>query len=314
METHQTTYAGIEFAEQYLDWNEDVTEELKGMLEGMKEALSFNKRLAYEPGAIFPRPLTLMDLKVLNLLTDWHGVRCSGFSIFGITAAMDENGMSVALHDTNFSDHDSYDINPEGIVSRTFALRAAFLSMDSDSLPSDFDTYLDNIPAFKGNNFLVCFNSQDRTDDKVAGVIEYDALDEALLSDGRATHRKPSDNPYLPSNEFFDQTLDYSYAIILTNHYLKRLTLIPEGYPDPEARDTLNRYQNIKTGLEAAKSDGHVDLDEAIELLSSAGHDGTLISSLCEPNTRKLHLYFSEKNNGGAFNSIRHDFDFEDLF
>lgn len=240
----------------------------------------------------------------------WVNVTIAG-AICAISA-MDENGLSCVMHDTNFLSQPNYvsilesNIGTWGVVSRGIALRNAFLSAGPDTVPSDIEAMLDDIPAFKGNNFLFAFSGINRADDDVAGIMEYDALTEDYHDDGRATLRMPSDNPYLPSNESIDQTLDYQNGLILTNHYLKRLEVIPTG-------SSTNRYQTIKNGLANATSDGHVDLDEAIGILGSVSGSYTLQSILFEPNLRKIHVYLADPQ-GAAYQSTRHSFDFDDLF
>jgi hypothetical protein len=95
----------------------------------------------------------------------------AGFcGLVGCLTCMNEDGVTVFTQDTNYySSTDS-----SGYVPRLIALRKVIESMDNSSTPADAADLLDMLPGYVGNNFPVCFPSEGREDDDVAGVLEYD--------------------------------------------------------------------------------------------------------------------------------------------
>ncbi|MBN2381077.1 hypothetical protein JXM67_14865 [candidate division WOR-3 bacterium] len=230
----------------------------------------------------------------------WVSTSICGFT--GCLTGMNEDGVCVMMHSTNeylSSDEDDF-------IPRGFALRRIVETIGSSNTPADIETMLDTIPAQTGNNFLICFPSLGRESGQVAGIVEYDG--DATHPDGRATLRSPSDNPGLPKNSSYDQTLDFTYGIINTNHYLKRNTEIPES-----GTSSIERYMSIKQNLIEAKSDGNIDLDEAREIIRNVQTGGTIHSVIFEPDAMRLHFFLADPEMS-APDCQRHDYDFEDLF
>lgn len=230
----------------------------------------------------------------------WVSTSICGY--VGCLTGINEDGVCVMMHSTNeFPTSDA-----DGFVPRGLALRRIVENIDATNTPSDVEEMLDSIPARIGNNFFICFPGQGKDSDDIAGIVEYDG--DATHSDGRATLRSPTDNAGLPTNSSCDQTLDFAYGIINTNHYLKRSSEIPES-----GTSSVDRYLSIKQDLIQAKSDGNVDLDEAREIIGGVQTGGTIHSVILEPDMMKLHIFLAEPDMS-APDCQRHDYDFEDLF
>ncbi len=238
---------------------------------------------------------TLHLVTVYNSAGSPRWVNVSFCGVIGCISGMNASGLCAAIQNTDYySPTDS-----SGFVPRTFALRKILESLDTNDTPADAESLLEPIPAFQGNNFILCFPAVGRTDDETAAVIEYDG--NAGHPDGRATWRKPSDNSSLPVNEYFNQTLDYAYAIINVNHYLKRRTEAP-AYGD----DSGWRYVTVKSLLATAKSDGNVTVAEARDIMTAVGHIGTLQTLVFEPDAGKFRVYLARPGLA-AFDSPAYD-------
>lgn len=340
-------YEDVRDALAVTEWGADTEDELDGMLDGIEDALSVEQRTV-KPLGEPSRPIDLMDLKAVNSLPDWGWMMgCSSFSIWGAgrndgstllarnmdyyvdpdgvigrshiiisydyggtrfvnvgvvgfigcLTCMNEDGVCGMMHDTN-----AYDTSDDsGFVPRGIALRSIIESFGPSDTPADAEIFLDLVPSYYGNNFHFAFPSAGRTDDETAGIVEYDGWTQH--ADGRATLRSPSDNPSLSMG----QDLDYEYALINTNHYLERNESMTYG-------DSFDRYLTIRSGLDLARADGHVDLDEALEIMADVGaSSSTLHTVLFEPDTGKLHIFLSEGSQG-AYDCAGHDYDFDELF
>ena len=227
----------------------------------------------------------------------WVTASVCGF--IGCISGMNEHGMVLALHDTNYFPSSSSD----GFVPRCLILRKIAEQADGSWTPDDVASYMETLPGYVGMNLHICFPSMERSDDEISGIIEFDG--NSFHEDGQSTLRRPSDNEFLPFDEDFDQRLNYSYSIVCTNHYLKRKTAIYE--------ETANRYVTIKQDLETAKSDGNVSIDEALEIMKAVGHAGTIHTTIFETDEKRLHFYLAEPGSGG-FDSQGLTYDFNDLF
>ncbi|MBN2381078.1 hypothetical protein JXM67_14870 [candidate division WOR-3 bacterium] len=239
----------------------------------------------------------------------WINVAMVG--LVGCISGMNEYGLSAAIHNTDFLET----TDDDGYVPRIVALRRLLEQTNASSTPKDLKELCEAIPNYQGNNFIVCFPRDGRTNDEIAAVIEYDG--DATHPDGRATLRLPSDNPSLPTGKCpgdktsYDQTLDYTYCIINTNHYMKRRTSMPEN------ENSADRVVRIKYYLDEFKTDGNVDLDESLEIMADVGSDGlislTLHTVAFEPDAMKIHAWFSDLRDASYLNE-RHDYTFDDLF
>lgn len=230
----------------------------------------------------------------------WVSTSICGYA--GCLTGINEDGVCAMMHSTNeFPTSDA-----GGFVPRGFALRRIIETAGASNTPAEVEAMFDSMPALIGNNFFICFPSQGRTNDEIAGVIEYDG--DATHPDGRATLRSPSDNPGLPRNSSCDQTLEFTSGIINTNHYLKRSTGIPES-----GTSSVDRYLSVKKDLIQAKSDGNADMDEALKILRNVQTGGTIHSVILEPDNMKLHIFLAEPYMS-APDCQRRDYDFEELF
>ena len=330
---------------QFIDWQECYEDELQGMLDGIRDRLPLKDRKVHPKG--FGKEVDLVDLKIANSVSDWG---CSSFSSWGnatfdgslifarnldyyagrnecfkkmhllvsfddgisqrwVTASicgfigcisgMNEQGMVLALHDTNhFSSSSS-----TGYVPRCLILRKMAEQANESWTPAIVADQMESYPGYLGMNLHVCFPALGRTDDKISGIVEFDG--NALHDDGQSTLRIPTDNDMLPVDEDFDQRLNYSHSLICTNHYLKRKTDI--------YNETAGRYVIIKRDLAAAKADGNVSIDEALEIMEAVGDAGTIHTTLFRPDQKRLHFYLAEVGAGG-FDSAGIIFDFDDFF
>lgn len=231
--------------------------------------------------------------------TRWVNVAFCG--IVGCISGMNEYGVSGIIQNTATLPI----TDTAGFVPRTIALRKVMEGMDGASDPADVEYMLESFPNYNGCNYLFSFPAGGRTaGDEIAGVMEYDG--KADHPDGRVTHRKPSDNAGLPWNSTYDQRVAYPYAIINTNHYLKRSTGM-------DYDNSVQRYCTIKGMLPGALSDGNVTMAEARDIMDAVGGYGTLHTIIFEPDDRFLRIYLSS-GEMGAFDYPAHDFQFKDLF
>ncbi len=330
---------------QLFDWQQCYEDELQGMLDGIRDRLPPQHRQVHPKG--FAKEVDLVDLKIANAVSDWG---CSSFSSWGnatddgsvifarnldyfsgrnecfkqahlllsyddgisnrwVTASvcgfigcisgMNEHGLVLALHDTNYFHSSSSD----GFVPRCLMLRKIAEQANDSWTPEDVANLMESYPGYVGMNLHICFPALGRTDDDISGIIEFDG--NALHDDGQSTLRSPSDNDELPVDEDFDQRLNYSYSLICTNHYLKRKTGIYD--------ETAGRYVTIKQDLETAKADGNVSIDEALKIMESVGHTGTIHTTIFETDEKQLHFYLAEPGSGG-FDSSGVVFHFDELF
>ncbi len=329
----------------FIDWQQCYEDELQGMLDGIRDRLPVKDRMVHPKG--FAKEVDLIDLKIANSVSDWG---CSSFSSWGnatddgsvifarnldyyagrnecfkqahllvsyddginnrwVTASvcgfigcisgMNEHGMVLALHDTNYFVSSSSD----GFVPRCLILRKIAEQANGSWTPDDVANLMESYPGYVGMNLHICFPAVGRTDDEISGIIEFDG--NAFHEDGQSTVRSPTDNALLPYDEDVDQRLNYSYSIICTNHYLKRKTAI---YPE-----TAGRYVSIKQDLKAAKADGNVSIDEALQIMESVGHTGTIHTTIFETDEKRLHFYLAEPG-GSGFEAPGVIFNFDELF
>jgi len=237
----------------------------------------------------------------------WVNVTFAGD--IGCISGMNEYGISAVIH-VILNGYKTSD--KSGFVPGTIALRKVIESLNASGSPADADKILDKLPMLGDYAYHIVFPSSGRTDDQVAGIFEYDG--KADHPDGRDTYRKPSDNSRLPKNAVLNQRLDFNYAMINVNHYLMRKHGIPFA-------ESPYRYASIKRKLKAAKKDGNVDVEEARKIMASVGFKPSVLmgrwislhTTIFEPDTRMLHLYFS-KNGRPGYENPRMDFAFTDLF
>lgn len=231
----------------------------------------------------------------------WVNIAVCGF--IACATGMNAAGMTGALHDTDhFPSSDS-----SGFIPRAFGLRQALETITDTQTPADVANLFDGFPDYKGTNLHITFPATGRTDNDVAGVLEYDGKTDHV--DGRATLRSPSDNPGLPAPyDGYDHSLTCTYALINTNHYVKRR---PEA--DGADSDSGDRYMTIKAMLDEKKADGDVTVEEARQIMAAVGGTGTVHTVVLEPDAMKLHLFLAEPGKAG-FDSLQLDYDFEELF
>lgn len=231
----------------------------------------------------------------------WVNIAICGF--IACATGMNEAGMTGALHNTDhFPSSDS-----SGFIPRAFGLRRALETITDTQTPADVAHLFDGFPDYQGANLHITFPAAGRTDDDVAGVLEYDGY--TSHADGRATLRSPSDNPGLSApSAGYDHSLAYTYGLINTNHYIKRK-------PGASGADSNSgdRYMTIKEMLQEKKDDGDVTVEEARQIMAAVGGIGTVHTVVLEPDAMQLHLFLAEPGKAG-FNSLQLDYDFEELF
>ncbi len=330
---------------QYIDWENAYGEELQGMYDGICEKLSASKRFVHfagKPKLLEPTDLQILNsvsdwgcssfsawgeatddgsviyarnldyfagkdeaFKNMHVLVSyddgehnsWVTASVAGF--IGCITGMNEHGLTLGLQDTNqFSPTQEYDIVPRCIILRHIAEDS-----QADWTPEDIAEYMENYQGYLGMNLHVTFPSTGRTDDEIAGIIEYDGNSTQI--DGKSTLRSPSENTILPYADVFDQRLNYTYAIITTNHYLKRKTFI--------SQESAGRYVTIKNQLLEAKADGNVSIDESVNIMRSVGGSGTVHTTVFETDERILHFYLAEPGFGG-FDCTPVTYEFEEMF
>ena len=172
--------------------------------------------------------------------------------------------------------------------------------------PADVDPLVEDLSLLSGGNVQMVFQTAGRDHDEIGGVIELDG--NYNHPDGRATHRKPSDNSTLPSFPLYNQTLHFDYGLICTNHYLKRKQ-------EEHKEDTMTRYTTIKQGLSTAlAADGDICLDDAKTIIARVSKPSTVHTMFFEPDSLMLYLYFAKVDGGSALQSqIEHTFHFQEL-
>ena len=227
----------------------------------------------------------------------WVTASVCGF--IGCISGMNELGLSLALHDTNYFPSSA----ESGFIPRCLILRRIAEQTNSSWTPSVVAEFMESLPGYVGMNLHIAFQSVNRSDDDIAGIIEFDG--NANHQDGQSTLRCPTDNGFLPFDDRFDQRLNYNYSIICTNHYLKRKTAI--------YAETADRYVTIKQELVTAKADGNVSIDEALHIMELVGHTGTIHTTIFETDEKRMHFYLAEPG-GGGFDSSAVVFDFEEMF
>lgn len=255
---------------------------------------------------------TIMDHQVVIAYQPDDGPRWVNVTFtgeIGCVSGMNEYGVSAMIHVV---------VDPcprtdrEGFVPGTVALRRVIEQLGPQSSPADVEKMLDGFPALGAYTYHVVFPTLNRTDDEIAGAFEYDGR--ADHPDGRCTWRRPSDNPRLPANAVYDQTLPFTNALLNANHYLKRKTDIPLAF-------SSDRYLQVKRGLLTAKSDGQVDREESRAIMASVGFKpeiligrwSTLHTVIFEPDAKRLRLHLAADGDSG-YEQPGRDFRFEDLF
>jgi hypothetical protein len=235
---------------------------------------------------------------------DGAHARWAGASICGLAGgitAMNEYGMTLALHNTDF--FSSSDMS--GFIPRTMMVRRLMEQAGPDWTPATLDTALDPIPDYFGANLHATFPSAGRTDDQTAGVLEFDG--DARQPAGRATLRSPSENPGLPVYEAYDHSLGATWALINTNHYVERKPATGS------VNNSGDRYLTIKNMLGDAQSDDNVTAEEARSIMAAVGGVGTMHTVIFEPDARLFRMYLAEPGKP-AFDCQPHFYAFEELF
>ena len=231
--------------------------------------------------------------------TRW--VTASVCGLVGGITSMSEYGMTLALHDTDFYPTS----DTAGFIPRCLMVRRIMEQSAPDWTPVDIGAALDLTPDYFGTNLHAAFPSAGRGDDAVAGVLEFDGY--TGHADGRATLRSPSENPVLPAYQGYDHSFGYTFALINTNHYVKRKPATGA------AGNSGDRYLKIKEQLETAGQDGDVTVEEARSVMAAVGGTGTMHTAILEPDSRIMRLYFAEPGKA-AFDCPQHVYAFEELF
>ncbi len=266
-------------------------------LDGGSTLMARNLDYYIDPGATIKRSHVIVSYNPAAG-TRWVNVAFCG--IIGCISGMNEHGVAAIIQNTTHLPN----TDNSGFIPRIIALRKVLEGSDGSSTPVDIEAMLEGFPNYNGCNYLFTYPSAGRTGDEIAAVMEYDG--KADHSDGRVTHRKPSDNGTLPWNADYDQRVSLSYAIINTNHYLKRNTEI--SYVE-----SAKRYCTINEMLPATLGDGHVSREEGREIMRAVGGYGTLHTVIFEPDNLFLRIYLSIGDRG-AFEYPEHDYLFDELF
>jgi hypothetical protein len=117
-------------------------------------------------------------------------------------------------------------------------------------------------------------------------VLEHDG--DASHPDGRVTVRRPNEADG-PSN-----------AIIATNHYLKRVSKLPDN---PES---IEHYRALRTGIDQSAKAGGVSVARARELMSAVAARAqalTVVTVILDTATQQLHVYRTAKPGQAATDS-----------
>ncbi|MBP7735431.1 MAG: hypothetical protein KA369_05600 [Spirochaetes bacterium] len=266
-------------------------------LDGGSTLMARNLDYYIDPGATIKRSHVIISYNP-SAGTRWVNVAFCG--IIGCISGMNEYGVAGIIQNTIHLPN----TDASGFIPRSIALRKVLEGSDGSSTPADIEAMLEGFPNYNGCNYLFAYPSAGRTGDDIAAVMEYDG--KADHPDGRVTHRKPSDNGTLPWNADYDQRVSLSYAIINTNHYLKR-------YSEISYVESAKRYCTIKEMLPVALGDGHVSREEGRAIMEAVGGYGTLHTVIFEPDNLFLRIYLSSGDRG-AFEYPEHDFLFEELF
>ena len=233
----------------------------------------------------------------------WVNIAFCG--MVGVLSGMNEYGVSGVMHDTG--DFDTTDSG--GIVPRGIALRRLLERLSNTTVPADAESILDAMPNETGNNFHVLYSSSGRADTNTACVLEYDGC--ATHPDGRCTLRTTADNPFLPTNSFFDQRFSFTNALINVNHYMKRTNVAPGS-----GNNSGSRYITVKNNLSNAMQDGNVAVEEGRQIMSLVGFSSTIQTiqtMVFEPNTGRIHLWLGTTN-VRSYNRTENLLEFSGLF
>ncbi len=227
----------------------------------------------------------------------WVTASVAGF--IGCITGMNDAGLTLGLQDTNYFPPSV----ERGIIPRCLILRKIAEHADEDWTPDDIAEFMESFQGYLGMNLHVTFPTTNRSDDDIAGIIEFDG--NSSHPDGRSTLRSPGENSGLPINDSVDQTLNHSFTLITTNHYLERKTDI--------SLESAGRYVTIKEELYLARADGNVSIDEAVHIMRLVGGIGTVHTTVFETDEKRLHFYLAEPGSGG-FDSPSVIYEFEEMF
>ncbi len=210
----------------------------------------------------------------------WAGAGVCG--VIGAMTAMNDAGVAGVLHNT-----DGYPSSDTGgYISRLIALRKIMETIGSADGPSNVVTLLNATPAYYGNNIMVGFSNTSLPLNDKAVVFEYDG--DATQPGGRVTARYASDNPSLPDNAYFTQSMTNLNLIINVNHYLKRKSVAP-GYTD----DSGNRYAMITNQLKTYLP-LKIDITNVRTIMMTVDDVFTLHSVIFQPEKGLIDIYLSD--------------------
>ncbi len=308
-----------------IDIPDEVRSELEGVADGMREncpaedLIVTSDHLGLGPGG--SREVELDDLLVANAVGDWA---CSSLTAWGSASAsghmlharnfdysidpggtfLDEHIVKVydstdegirfasvsvpglvgciscfAEDGTAFSMHNVTGLEAEstfGFVPRMLAMRQALAPTAGSSDPaSDAEQVLEAAQQYRGNNLHLGWAA---TESRQAGaaVFEYDGAGDH--EDGQATVRSPG------SHQGSLQTTD---AMVCTNHYLQRTE------PDPSG-DSVNRYDSVAEGVDAAVASGGLDATQAFTLMDAVSKSFTAHTTILDTSSMILQLWVAE--------------------
>lgn len=185
-------------------------------------------------------------------------------SLIGAYTAMNEDGVTVSIHDVRGPDAA---VN-KSFVSRSLSLREAIESASAETAVDDVKRVLGRSPVMCGNNIHVSAPYQGQA--VPAAVLEWDGDGTA---DGGATLRVAAVRGGSTMNQ----------AILCTNHYRLR------GQPQ-----SCNRYEEMEASLNGIVQAGKkIGVETAFQILNSVSVPGTLQSVVYLPNRGELHLKLS---------------------
>ncbi|HPQ70488.1 MAG TPA: C45 family autoproteolytic acyltransferase/hydrolase [bacterium] len=227
----------------------------------------------------------------------------------GCISGINEHGACAVIHVSLNEVHATTD---DGLVPGTLALRRVLEKMGPTGVPADADAMLDAMPQMGQYLYHLAFPAAGRADDEVAGVLEYNG--DGAHADGRATHRRPSDNLTASRNPLVNQRLARTDTLLNANHYLKRERSIPLLY-------SSGQYMGMKRALYAAAKDDNVEVMEALNAMADVGFTPsfiigpwiTLHTVVFEPQQMRLHV-FQARDGQPGYDSPRVGFPFTELF
>ncbi|MFH1469642.1 MAG: C45 family autoproteolytic acyltransferase/hydrolase [Pseudomonadota bacterium] len=198
--------------------------------------------------------------------------------LVGCISCFTEEGTAFTMHNVvGLDSEENYGFVPRMLATRD-ALAATWGAEDPAAAA---EAVLEAAPQYRGNALHLGWaaNAQHTAG---GAVFEYDG--HQSHADGQATVREPG-----PSQG----SLRTSDATISTNHYMQRTE-------QPTGGDSLERYDTMASGIDAAVARGGLDADEAFDLLDQVDRTWTAHITVYDASDDTLRLWVSEGPNRSA--------------